>query len=102
MLSSWDEKTVWNLQWIETVCLFKYMGILYILLTRSKGFRDAKIYIYIRLENEVLHIMCKFDDCSCTHICREKNGLADSLSKEGLQLVQGGIKISEIDNDSFY
>jgi len=51
---------------------------------------------------EVFHIISISDDFPCIHIYRENNIGEDSLSKEGLELVHGKIRISEVDNDSYH
>ena len=39
---------------------------------------------------------------SYAHIYREKNKTINSLSEECIQLAQGEIKISKMENDSFF
>ena len=46
--------------------------------------------------------MANFDTIICHHVYRERNGAADKLSKEGLELEQGVWKILETTDREHY
>ena len=56
----------------------------------------------IPLLDDALDIKQCFDSITFTHVFREINGLADSLSKEGIQLPLGSWQVKEHSHDQVY
>ena len=75
-----------------------------IIINWANGFQRCHIIRLISLLEEILVLKQNFDFLSITHVYRERNRVADKLSKEGTQL-QEGQGISETflrDSGCFY
>jgi ribonuclease HI len=81
---------------IEKGCrALQVFGDSLVIINWANGIHRCKISHLLPLHEDVLRIKSLFDNISFSHIYRERNQLADRLSKEAMQLAYGLWHVSE-------